>query len=188
MTFTTDDYNKDWEKILSDPNSTYNNDTSDWSPIYEWIAERAKGIVLDVGCGVGHLIERLNRAEKVLYSIGVDISSVAVKEAIRRNPDNMIFIVDAENSDVINDGDYDCVCFNQILEHIENDISLLNKIPKGRRVFISLPKEPVQEHEQHIRFFETKEDAVERYHSILNILEAEYVGVSDFICIYGIKL
>ena len=188
MTFTADDYNKDWEAILTDPSSTYNHAVTDWSPIYEWIAERAKGIVLDVGCGLGHLIERLHRSDKVLYSIGVDISEVAVKEAVRRNPDNMIYICDAENSDIINDGDYDTIVFNQILEHIENDISLLSRIPKGRHVFISIPKEEVQEHPQHLRFISTVMEAVERYDTELNILEAEYVGMYDFICIHGIKL
>jgi len=187
MTLTADDYNKDWQAILEDPSNTYNHHITDWQPIYEWIAQRAEGIVLDVGCGFGHLIERLNSSKRVIYSIGIDISSVAVAEATRRNPNNAIFVIDAFDTDVISDGDYDAICFNQILEHVDNDLELLNKIPKGRVVFISLPCEYEQEHEQHVRFFPELEDAVERYSQCINILDAKLVGEFDFICIYGTK-
>src|SRR5574343_1538483 len=145
------DHNKDWQEILSS-DSSYNNDRTDWSEIYDWIIARLPGgIVLDVVCGLGHFLAMVPNK----YKIGIDISNVAIEIAEKRSPDTLFWIMDI-NGDrfktVLRALQYDIICFLQVLEHLENDLAIIEKIPSGKTVFISLPIES-NAHPGHVRNF-----------------------------------
>ena len=179
------DNNLIWNKVLADPYSSYNTERSDWQDIYDWILPLAHGEVLDVGCGLGHLSNTLMKSPNVLWTKGVDISSVAIEEARRRLPNSYFMVEDIEQSSRLQDGHYDCVCFTQVLEHIANDRGVIASIPTGKDIFISVPKETAHNHESHVHFFDSMEALEDRYKDLIDIALIEQVGESQFLCLYG---
>jgi 2-polyprenyl-3-methyl-5-hydroxy-6-metoxy-1,4-benzoquinol methylase len=176
-----------WQGIKHDPTSSYHNQRSDWSAIYRWINKKIYGSVLDIGCGMGHLAWDLSYNRKVTSVIGIDESPTAVLEASKRCRSGMFMVDDAFK--VLGEWtDYDAVCFTQVLEHVQNDLELLDLIPSGKRVFISVPKEEAHEHPSHVHFFPCLADVVDRYRTKIDIRKAEVVGVLEFLCIFGYKL
>lgn len=171
---------KIWTRILANPNSTYNTGRSSYQDIYDLIAALAHGQVLDVGCGLGHLIAVLK-----VPSVGIDISRVAIEEAKRRNPHGSFAVENIENTNRIQKGKYDYVCFTQVLEHIVEDQALVKRIPPGKMVFISVPKEQPRPHESHVNFFPDIDALRERYHEFIDIKFIGEVGKLKFLCLYG---
>ena len=179
------DNNVIWSRVLSDADSSYNADKSNWQDIYDWIALLAHGEVLDVGCGLGHLTKSLLCANRVHWVKGVDVSSVAVEEARRRQPDSYFVVEDIEHTTRLQDGHYDCACFTQVLEHIKEDRELVGRIPQGKDVFISVPKESLCEHESHVNFFNSVDALRARYGFLIDIQYVGEIGKYEFLCLYG---
>lgn len=182
------DNNLIWQGVLDDPDSSYHKEKSNWQDIYDWINLLVHDEVLDVGCGLGHLTHVLSTNDKVKGILGIDISDVAINEARRRHPNHYFFVEDIEVSDVLKDGYYDCVCFTQVLEHIHNDTALIEGIPEGKHVFISVPKETPREHESHVNFFPTIDELRLRYEPFIDIHYIGEVGEYRFLCLYGTRI
>jgi 2-polyprenyl-3-methyl-5-hydroxy-6-metoxy-1,4-benzoquinol methylase len=177
------EYDKDWLNVLCS-SSSYNQDKTDWSPIYDWIGEKiGEGTILDVGCGFGHLLALFQDR----WTIGLDFSQIALNIAKTRCPNTEFYLIDAENSDLISTLQYDIICFTEVLEHVKDDIALIQKVPSGKIVFISVPQE-TNLHPQHLRTFFNLKDAVDRYKPYLRLLNTQLVGKYNFICIHGIKI
>lgn len=171
---------KTWIRILANPLSTYNTGVSAYQDIYDLIAALVKGSVLDVGCGLGHLAATLK-----VPVLGIDISRVAVEEAKRRHPHGAFAVEDILHSKRLAKGNYDCVCFTQVLEHIEKDIDVIRKIPAGKDVFISVPKENPRPHESHVNFFPNIDILRKRYEDLIEIKYIGEVGKLRFLYLYG---
>jgi SAM-dependent methyltransferase len=177
------EYNNDWLEILKS-DSPYNSEVTHWTPIYDWIIKRLPdGVVLDAGCGLGHFLSMIPDRK----SIGLDISNVAIREAKKRCHSTIFMCLDIETTNLLSKFDYQTIIFTQVLEHIEKDLSVIEKIPSGKTVFISVPMEPYP-HAGHVRNFITPNMAAMRYMGHIDIIEIEVVSQYKFICIYGKRM
>ena len=100
-------------------------DMSRYKAIHQEIQKMVKGKALDMGCGTGELQHYIKR-----YS-GFDFSEVAVATANHPN----VWKGDLYTEQL---GDYDTYITTEVLEHVD-DLRVLQRIPKGRRVVFSVP-------------------------------------------------
>lgn len=96
--------------------------------------------VLDLGCGDGCLVAELSGRIDAEFT-GADISEHAL-EIARKNVPNIPFKqVDLEKG--VPDGTYDVVMMSEVLEHIEDDETVMRKVaPITRHIVISVPGGP----------------------------------------------
>jgi 2-polyprenyl-3-methyl-5-hydroxy-6-metoxy-1,4-benzoquinol methylase len=109
------------------------------------------GSVLDVGCGNGHMATE--------DYLGIDYSPVAIKEARRNKPNADFILGDIFDYEYLLSR-YDTVLLLEILEHLEDDLALLELIPADTKVVISVPTFLGG---SHVRAFDDCEDVVNRY-------------------------
>lgn len=75
----------------------------------------ASGRVLDVGCGLGHLLGFLTGKYEVF---GVDINAWALSQARRNVPAGHFVVLSAEQLDPFLDGSFEVVIAKHLLEHL----------------------------------------------------------------------
>ena len=178
------DNNEIWKRVLSDNTSSYHEIRSDWGHIHEWAVPMVGKSVLDVGCGLGHFYETL-KGTGAIYK-GIDISDVAITEAQRRFPIGDFTVMQAEQIwQIVNS--FDTVCLFQVMEHVVDDFRVLELIPSGTRILISVPRENPHSHESHVRFFPELTSLVRHYGLVIDIHKAEVVSKFNFLCIFGFK-
>lgn len=133
-------------------------------PIWEHIMKKLviSDKILDLGCGpshFGHMLYDNNFKEYV----GIDFSSVAIKMAQEKSP--YIFIEsDLNNIDYTKYKDY-IIISTETFEHIEDDISLIKKLPKTKIMF-SVPNFLC---DNHYRTYDSENDIIKYYKDILKI-------------------
>ena len=114
----------------------------------ELLAEdgRARGRLLDVGCGPGWSLDAFTRAG--WGGIGVDPSNVAVEEARARGLDARridVELASAEEMRAALGGPFDAIALLEVLEHLRDPLASLRKVKElcrtGGRLVVSLPNE-----------------------------------------------
>ncbi len=151
-----DQYLKDPEDVLL---------YSVWKKILDSISEHEK--ILDIGCGPGQFAQLAIRENKN-YILGIDFSKEAIKMAKQRNPkhQNRFILGDAVTDETLYDIDYDIAVLCEILEHVKNDLKIIENIKKRKRVMISLPS---YDGKGHIRYFENEKSIIDRYKDLIII-------------------
>jgi SAM-dependent methyltransferase len=90
-----------------------------------WFGRSGSPRVLDVGCGVGLLRERLSASEFSQY-VGIDVSAVAIEAArSRQYPRSQFLVGDLQ---ALDDGPFDIVVLNEVLYYIPNISSFLSQL------------------------------------------------------------
>jgi methionine biosynthesis protein MetW len=97
--------------------------------------------VLDVGCGQGFFGEML-KSTREIEVWGVELDAVSAKEASRRL--DRVLTGDVEqNLNSLSDGYFDCITFNDVLEHLVDPWNILrlikSKLRPGGVVVSSIP-------------------------------------------------
>lgn len=96
--------------------------------------------VLDVGCGRG-AFGRLLKHQRALEVIGVELDDQSAMFA--RQALDKVYCVSVDSFDFQGDGLFDCIVFNDVLEHLEDPWSVLSRaklaLSPGGRIVISLP-------------------------------------------------
>lgn len=122
--------------------------------------------IFEGGCGTGQFAKMLIDNKKN-YHLGIDYSEEAIEIAKEINPENEdIFILwDLFKFDEL-EIDYDLFLSLEVLEHIDNDLGLLKKIKKGKRVIVSVPNfnDPA-----HVRIFKNERKVRVRYEKLIEI-------------------
>lgn len=77
--------------------------------------------ILDVGCGTGAMLEALS---KRAHAYGVDASERAVEYCQKRGLNNVYC---GDLNAVPSDNLFDCITFFDVIEHIENDVGVLQE-------------------------------------------------------------
>lgn len=121
-------------------------------PYYRWVADMfgpALGPrVLDAGCGVGNFFSAT--ADQLELGVGIDLSPVNIADAQARfeGKDNIRFMqadLD-EQAQALREQRFDSVVCLDVLEHIEDDLSLLSRLAQivepGGHVLIKVPACP----------------------------------------------
>jgi len=132
-----------------------------WAPLWRAVSRMIdhRDIVLDIGCGPGHLAQHL--AGQVLAYTGIDFSAVAIQQARARVPWATWLCADVETCAWPGATRY---LFLEVLEHVERDVELLSRVPIGRRVIVSVPNFDA---DSHVRHFKSGVEVLERYGHLL---------------------
>jgi SAM-dependent methyltransferase len=101
-----------------------------WFSSYYSVLKTGKGWILDVGCGVGQVVNRL--ADEGLYAIGVDISPIGIQVASKRGKG--IFIIASADNLPFQSNSFTIVGFYDFLEHTYHPETCLNEMVKVLRM------------------------------------------------------
>ena len=142
---------------------------SRYLPVWEALCERiAPGSsVLEVGCGPGQLAEMMLDRGVGSY-VGFDFSPTAIDLARKRLPDRRLEVADARTSDVYSSEKFDVVVATEVLEHIIDDLLVLERVPRGVLVLATVPN---FDYASHVRWFVSEEEVRERYEPLFETLE-----------------
>ncbi len=163
-----------YDSLYTDRDRSYDRPrTSPYYPMYRRVVallrqEGAKD-VLDVGCGSGVLAEMLI-AEGLSYR-GFDFSTVAVDKARKRNPGGCFYLGDATDPAAYQDA-YDSVVCCEVLEHLEGDLTVIERWRPGTPVVCSVPN---FDYESHVRYFRSEREVAQRYGALIDIRSIERV-------------
>jgi len=139
-----------------------------WDEVTRRIKQGGYARILDIGCGPGQFAEYLiQRCPSIEYT-GIDFSKIAINAAKERCPLVTFIEADIFQINILEKGEYDLIVALELLEHLENDLTLLNKIPVGKKTIFSVPNSDAF---AHVRFFPSEEAVTERYGSCLSDLQ-----------------
>ena len=137
-----------------------------WIKALEIIKNFSEPQIIDIGCGPGQFAEYLFDNGISKYQ-GIDFSSEAIEMAKKRNSQHgeLFAVSNAYSSDIF-DTSYNIVVLFEVLEHIEDDLKILERIRKGSNVLCSVPNFCSA---GHLRWFETEMKIMQRYNRIMRI-------------------
>ena len=139
--------------------------------------------LIEVGCGAGQFANLLFDQGFTNYR-GIDFSEQAIALAKKANlkfQDK--FAVDDAFTSSIFDCDYEMVILFEIIEHLQEDLKLLERIKPGKKVLLSVPNFP---DDNHVRYFTSIERVVARYSHTIDILDTKTVQLNNQLCLYYI--
>jgi trans-aconitate methyltransferase len=154
---------------------------SPWRPLYEeaarWIP--ANHPVVDLGCGTGRFLKALEREYHDASRTGIDFSpdSIAAAAAYLTTSRNRLEVGDLRDWQPEPDraGNTTYVCL-EVLEHLDDDLDLVARIPPGHQFVIGLPN---YESAAHVRVFRSPSDIWERYGHLLAFRRWSLVGLDE---------
>lgn len=156
-----------------------------WWPVWNRISEEINNDgtlrVLDLGCGPGQFAKCLSSFSVDSY-LGLDFSSEALgiaRQNIKNSPQSDKFIF--RECDLLKtkintlNYDYNVIVSTEFLEHINEDLKILEEIKAGTHVFATFPDE---DSAGHVRYYSSdKENACreikERYEGLFEITYIE---------------
>jgi len=143
---------------------------SRYLPVWESICERIpKGArILEVGCGPAQFAQMLLDKEIPDDYVGFDFSVAAIALARKNLPGRRVEVGDARTTDLFAAVDYDTVVCTEVLEHIVEDVPVLERIPRGKQVLATVPD---FDYVSHVRFFANAGEVRDRYASLFSSLE-----------------
>lgn len=105
-----------------------------WAQIRDWLTD--KEAIFDVGCGPGQMAQVLKNKN---YHKAIDYSHVAIEMAKKANPgiDHKFSVKNIYDLTKIDFVDSDTVVCTEVLEHLENDLFLIDLIPE--RIIFTVP-------------------------------------------------
>jgi 2-polyprenyl-3-methyl-5-hydroxy-6-metoxy-1,4-benzoquinol methylase len=150
-----------------------------WTQIIKYLRGFNQPKILEIGCGTGQLAHYLNDEGYLNYS-GFDFSSKAI-EIAKERVDLNFFLGNAldEASFKV---DYDLIICTEVLEHIENDIIVLQNIINGKDIIFSVPN---FDEKSHVRWFTSERQIKKRYYKYIDIKDITRIG--NIFIVLGIK-
>ena len=131
-----------------------------WTIICDRLLRHKVTSILDIGCGPGQFASLLSEnADNVQY-LGLDFCAEAIRMAESVCPACRFLEADVFVDRNLEDLDYDAVVSLEFLEHVEDDIPVLQRIRPGTLFIGSVPNFPSA---SHVRHFTNAEEVTERY-------------------------
>jgi tetratricopeptide (TPR) repeat protein len=142
-----------------------------WCRIAVILRQRNTRKMLDIGCGTGQFAGIVRGEIPELDYIGFDFSERAIELAVARGLSGCRFFV-GNALDLANysEPDVDVYLCTEVLEHIQDDLGILARVPAGRLLVFSVPN---FDSTSHVRHFKDKEEVRARYASRFENLQIE---------------
>lgn len=142
-----------------------------YHPLFRMVVRDLRRIaparVLEVGSGSGMLAHMIFDVLPQIQYRGFDFSSVGVARAgARTGRPDAFHVADARSPDAYRT-EYDAVICTEVLEHIEDDLSVISNWRAGATCICSVPNFLYQD--QHVRAFRREAEVVARYGALLEI-------------------
>lgn len=139
--------------------------------------------ILEIGCGPGQFANMLFDNGFTNY-IGFDYAAEGVALAKQNNPEraNQFVVGDAFQTELM-EKEYGLVICFEVLEHVQNDLELLQRIRPGTQMLLSVPNfnDPY-----HVRFFKNEGEVRERYSQVIRISDVSVSMLAQTNCLYYI--
>jgi trans-aconitate methyltransferase len=154
---------------------------SPWLPLYAKAATLLPPVetgprVLDLGCGTGRMAKLLSNLGYTNYH-GIDFSPARIAEAKRYVPGASFETADILHPSTLSRfAEYNAFIVLEVLEHIEADRTLIEALPSGGTVILSVPS---YDSAAHVRWFPTISDALARYEPFLTIEQVHRIPMRD---------
>lgn len=151
---------------------------SPWLNLYQrasWLLP-SRAPVVDLGCGTGRFAEQIRRHESASSFTGLDFSPKAIEECKRYVPEfaGCFRVADLRewqpDEGRFSNTVYTCL---ETLEHLEDDVGLIRRLPVGHELIFSVPNFGG---EAHLRTFQNVSDAWERYGHLLSFKAWHLIG------------
>jgi len=143
--------------------------------------------IAELGCGPGFFAEFLYKKGYENYW-GVDFSKKVVELAKERVPSYKFKVGNLCDKNIQKEFiNHDVFIIIETLEHIKNDLSIIEAIPKGGNIILSVPN---RNDRAHVRYFKSIEQVRNRYTSAIKFVKELIipgVGTKKFFLMYGIK-
>lgn len=137
--------------------------------------------ILEIGCGAGQFANMLFDNGFTNY-IGFDYAAEGVALAKQNNPERagQFVVGDAFQTELM-EKDYGLVICFEVLEHVQNDLTLLQRIRPGTRMLLSVPNfnDPY-----HVRYFKSEDEVRERYGQVVRISDISVSMLTQTNCLY----
>ena len=153
---------------------------SPWLPLYvrarEWIPTGDP--VFDLGCGTGRFAAALLASGHAAPYLGFDFSPASIEEARICVYDPLFEFHVADLRDFVISGPisgatiFTCL---EVLEHLDDDLGLVECVPSGHRFVFSVPSFPS---ESHVRHFPHAGVAFDRYAPLLDFVGWRAIDMS----------
>ncbi len=158
-----------------------------WCVLVDRLIRSGATSVLDIGCGSGQVAGFL-RDKGLQRYVGLDVSSEATGLARSQCPEFEFVTASVFDTDVFTSVEYDTVICMEFLEHVTEDLQVLNRIRSGTRFFGTVPNFP---YPSHVRCFSSGKEVASHYGGLFDPLsvdtfESPAEGIRFFI-LDGIK-
>jgi len=148
-----------------------------WKRIIQCIPGTASRII-DLGCGNGQFAQMLKDLGYTKY-VGVDFAKPHIQSAKKRGLPFEFIHSNFYTVERISDyTQYDVVILSEVLEHIERDLEVLEKIDDGKIVIFSVPNFDC---ENHVRHFHSPQEVISRYSQSLDISKVHEIKMKNTI-------
>lgn len=162
-----------WYDDVYKESTIYSVDVEDavWATLWRQAASHVppNSRVVDIGCGPGHFPTLLKGLNLESY-VGYDFSATGIQQAKQRVPWAEFHCSDVLQMDQLPDADI--YVFLETLEHVTQDLEMLQKVPVGKRVIITVP---TFDDTAHVRFYPKLKQAVDRFSPLINIEHADSI-------------
>lgn len=148
-----------------------------WTQVIQYLKKINSPVILEVGCGPGQLANYLDDEEYGNYA-GFDFSQTAIEKAKQILPQVNFWVGDALQLENFEKYDYNSVICLEVLEHINDDIKILNNIKPGANIIFSVPNFDA---ESHVRWFTNERQIKSRYYKKIAIEDIVRIG-NIYIC------
>ena len=152
-----------------------------WNATAKLLADKYIESVLDIGCGMGHFASLMQDRHPKIHYHGIDFSEYAVEYCQDLIDENMFTLSDAVNDPI--SPAYEAYVLQEMLEHVEEDLKVIGKIPNGKLVIFTLP---TFDSNGHVRWYPTMESILERFAHLFADLTVQKAGDRHFIA-HGIR-
>ena len=135
--------------------------------------------VTDIGCGPGQLFDYLSEMGYTNYT-GVDFSEAAISMAKslasgKAQTRASFFVEDAftffdRHPDIVNETEI--FLFLEMLEHINDDLNLLKRVPPEKVVILSVP---LFKDRAHVRHFNSIKDVKKKYGKVVKLEKVDQI-------------
>lgn len=130
-----------------------------WTLIADRLSRLPSRSVLEIGCGSGQLASLL-RDRGLQNYCGVDFNPKRINHAKNICPEFKFAVEDTLVTGLWDAFEHDTVLSTEVLEHVERDLEVIEKIKPGKRFIGTVPNFPDK---AHVRHFKNCGEVRERY-------------------------